>query len=59
MVACVIRKDEYLGRYGLAAIDPYVLSLEVLVEILCFDVEAISEGGTIVAESLPWTEGWS
>ena len=47
---CAIRKDKYLGRYGLAAIDPYVLSLEVLVEIFCFDVGAVSEGGIIVAE---------
>ena len=51
VVSCAIRKDEYLGRYGLAAIDPYVLSLEVLVEIFCFDVGAASEGGIIVAES--------
>ena len=51
VVACVIRKDEYFGRYGLAAIDPYQLGLEVLMEIFCFDVGDGSEGGIVVAES--------
>ena len=50
VVACVIRKDEYLSRYGLATIDPYLLSLGVLVEIFCFDLGDVSEGGIIVAE---------
>ena len=50
VVACVIRKDEYLGRYGLAAIDPYQLGLEVLMEIFCFDVGDDGEGGLVVAE---------
>ena len=48
VVACVIRKDEYLGRYGLTAIDPYQFSLGVLIEIFCFDVGG--EGGIVVAE---------
>ena len=50
VVACVIRKDDYLSRYGLAALDPYLISLDILVEIFCFDVGHISKGGVIVAE---------
>jgi hypothetical protein len=50
VVACVIRKDEYLTRYGVAALDPYLLSLDVLVERLCFDIGDITSGGMIVAE---------
>lgn len=50
VVACVIRKDDYLSRYGLAALDPYLISLDILVEIFCFDVGNISKGGVIVAE---------
>jgi Protein of unknown function (DUF3800) len=51
VVACVIRKDEHLGRYGVAALDPYLLSLHVLVERFCFDIGAVSAGGVIIAES--------
>ena len=50
VVACVIRKDEYLSRYGLAALDPYLISLDILVEIFCFDVGDLSNGGLIIAE---------
>ena len=50
VVACVIRKDDYLSRFGLAALDPYLISLDVLVEIFCFDVGDVSGGGSIVAE---------
>jgi len=30
VVACAIRKDEHLTRYGVAALDPYFLSLDIL-----------------------------
>lgn len=49
-VACAIRKDEHLGQYGVAALDPYMLSLDVLVERFCFDIGATGGGGVIVAE---------
>ncbi len=51
VVACAIRKDEHLTRYGVAALDPYMLSLDVLVERFCFDVGNVTGGGVIVAES--------
>lgn len=50
VVACVIRKEEHLTRYGVAALDPYMLSLDVLVERFCFDIGGVSGGGVIVAE---------
>ena len=52
VVACVIRKDEHLSRYGVAALDPYMLSLDVLVERFCFDIGSVSGGGVIVAEGV-------
>jgi hypothetical protein len=50
VVACAIRKDAHLARYGTAAIDPYLLSLDVLVERFCLDVGDRAGGGVIVAE---------
>lgn len=50
VVACAVRKDEHLSRYGVAALDPYMLSLDVLVERFCFDIGKVSGGGVIVAE---------
>jgi len=50
VVACAIRKDEHLGQYGVAALDPYMLSLDVLVERFCFEIGNATEGGVIVAE---------
>jgi hypothetical protein len=50
VVACAIRKDEHLSRYGVAALDPYLLSLDVLVERFCFDIGDMAGGGVIVAE---------
>ena len=50
VVACAIHKDEYYARYGLTAVDPYLLSFGVLVEHFCFDVGNQSDGGIIIAE---------
>jgi hypothetical protein len=52
IVACAIRKDAHLERYGpLAAKDPYHYGLEVLVERLCYEVGNANPGaGMIVAE---------
>ena len=50
VVACAIRKNEHLARYGVAALDPYMLSLDVLVERFCFEIGDVSEGGIIVSE---------
>lgn len=50
VVACAIRKDAHLAQYGVAALDPYMLSLDILAERFCFEVGNVSGGGTIVAE---------
>lgn len=50
VVACVIKKDVYLARHGAAAIDPYLLSLNVLVERFCLELGDHMDGGMIIAE---------
>lgn len=50
VVACAIRKGEHMARYGVAALDPYLLSLNVLVERFCFEIGNVAGGGVIVAE---------
>lgn len=50
VVACAIRKDQHLTRYGVAALDPYLLSLDILVERFCMDVGDVEGGGLLVAE---------
>jgi hypothetical protein len=49
IVAAVIRKQDHLDKYGLNAIDPYLLSLSLLVERFIFECGAA--GGTIIAEA--------
>ncbi|MBF0232757.1 MAG: DUF3800 domain-containing protein [Desulfamplus sp.] len=50
VVACVIHKDQHLSRYGVAALDPYLLSLDILVERFCMEIGDQEMGGLIVAE---------
>ncbi len=50
VVACVIHKDQHLARYGEKAIDPYMLSLRVLVERFCHEIGDAHDGGFIYAE---------
>ncbi|MBW1614661.1 MAG: DUF3800 domain-containing protein [Deltaproteobacteria bacterium] len=53
IIACVIRKDAHLQRYGIAAIDPYMLALRVLVERFVFEIKSCKgeKSGFIIAES--------
>ena len=50
IVACVIRKDEHFNKYGDSAIDPYLLSLNVIVEKFCLYLRHNKELGSIIAE---------
>ncbi|MGI8405896.1 MAG: DUF3800 domain-containing protein [Thermomicrobiales bacterium] len=50
VVACVIRKPEHRERYGDNAVDPYMYSLEVLVERFCHEIGDVPDGGIIYAE---------
>ncbi len=51
ILACAIKKDEHFKKYGLAAIDPYMLSLDCIVERFVFELEGINQSGIIIAES--------
>lgn len=51
ILACAIKKDEHFKKYGLAAIDPYMLSLNCVVERFVFELEEINQEGIIIAES--------
>jgi hypothetical protein len=51
ILACAIRKEHHMEKYGLEAIDPYHLSLNVLVERLCFMIEKIDKKAHIIAEA--------
>jgi hypothetical protein len=50
IIGCAVRKDDHLDRYGVSAIDPYHLSLNVIVERAYF---AVGKMGRlhIIAES--------
>jgi len=50
VIGCAVRKDDHLDRYGMSAIDPYHLSLNVIVERAYF---AVGKKGKlhIIAES--------
>jgi hypothetical protein len=50
VVACAVRKEEHLSRYGVAALDPYMLCLDILVERFCMELGDVTGGGVIVAE---------
>lgn len=51
IVAAGIHKSKHLDRYGISAIDPYLLSLEFVVERFIFSLDSSQEQGLIVAES--------
>ena len=50
ILAVTINKLEHKANYGLAALDPYILALEVLIERFCEDVGSVDKGGDIVVE---------
>lgn len=50
VIACVIMKEGHLMQYGLAALDPYMLSLDLLVERFCFEIGNRPTPGSIIAE---------
>ena len=50
VVACAIRKAAHMERYGPLAVDPYMLSLGVVVERFCFEIGRPPERGRIVVE---------
>jgi hypothetical protein len=51
IVASGIHKSKHFERYGISAIDPYLLSLEFIVERFVFLLDEAESKGMIVAES--------
>jgi len=52
IIACAIKKQQHMDRYGLDAVDPYSLSLNILAERFCFDIGGKSaQKGKIIAEA--------
>jgi len=50
VVACAILKDRHVQAYGPLAVDPYLLSLGIVVERFCFEIGGGSGQGGIVVE---------
>ena len=50
VLACAVRKDAHLERYGDAAIDPYLLALTILCERFCFEIGSNTETGRVTVE---------
>lgn len=51
IICCAIKKEEHMQKYGIDAIDPYHLSLNILVEEFCFELEKTLSKGKIFAEA--------
>jgi hypothetical protein len=51
IVACAIKKQQHMERYGLDALDPYHLSLNILVERFCFVLGKQEKRGMLIAEA--------
>lgn len=51
IVCCAIKKEQHMEKYGMDAIDPYHLSLNILAERFCFELEKNSSSGKIIAEA--------
>ena len=50
VVACVIHKQKLLDRHGTLAVDPYMLSLGIVVERFCFELGGAGRRGRIHVE---------
>ncbi len=51
VLACIIDKKKHVRQYGLVAMDPYLLSLNCLVERFVYMLRSENEKGVIIAES--------
>lgn len=51
IIVAAIAKKKHWEKYGISAIDPYLLSLEFLVERFIFSLDETDKKGLIVAES--------
>ena len=51
VIACVIDKPNHVAKHGQHAWDPYLMSLEILIQRFVFDLNDKHETGIIVAEA--------
>lgn len=51
IVAAAVLKKEHSDQYGIMALDPYLLSLEFLIERFIFSLDSYNEKGIVIAES--------
>jgi len=51
LLSCIIDKTKHKGKYGMLAIDPYLLSLEVIIERFVMFLKEDEEKGVVIAES--------
>jgi hypothetical protein len=51
IVAAAIHKKKHLSKYGISALDPYLLSLEFVIERFIFSLDDDNKQGIVVAES--------
>lgn len=51
IIAAAVRKKDYKNKYGLAAVDPYLFCLEVLIERFIYELQEKNDKGMIIAES--------
>lgn len=51
VIACAVQKQQHMEKYGLEAVDPYLLSLNVLVERFCFTLGNAGVKGVVIAEA--------
>lgn len=51
LLACIVDKEKHLDKYQLRAMDPYLFSLEILVERFAYYLKEVNDRGVIIAES--------
>lgn len=51
LVASIIDKTKHVKRYGMLAMDPYILSLEIIIERFILSLNKTGERGLVIAES--------
>ena len=50
IIACGIKLNDHIAKYGRNALDPYMYSLDVVVERFCRELEGTPDGGFVCAE---------
>jgi hypothetical protein len=50
IIACVIKLNDHIAQYGQTALDPYMYSLDIVVERFCKELHKSTDGGFICAE---------